>query len=501
MKKLLLSVVLWLWFGGPLTQSTQAQPITLCNLNISSALQTHNSMEAEYDIVALLENGVTLRLMQNEIGTGTLMYAKSIVINGKWDTNNLLLLRLSLKSDGVTSTHNNYLESIDMSKAAFDGYFVMADYIFYNCKALKTVILPDNNFDDVISLTSSFFGCSELLTVDNFDKLTNILSLANTFLRCTNLQVIHFAVNPNLMSDDNIKDTFGETNPLKYLPAGVTDIPSLWLNNGYTNFVLPFTITASYEPRPVAHGSTINMPNYPAISPQYAAVKDYTWEYSQLGDFSDVVEYNNQILYMSDTNAKIRCTMTDQLDTQNIHVSDPVSVTVIPKQLTANGVEVEIEKEYDGTSTAIVAKQGNVLGVLDNESVNLITKAKFNDEKVGIYKKILVTYSIEGTHAENYYPPKSYIYTEDGVIKEATGMNSQSAVESISIYPNPVEDILNIQVTDDLIGKSVRIFHLNGTTILTAEVIKTTTSINLSTLQNGNYLLQIDNQILKLIKK
>ena len=83
--------------------------------------------------------------------------------------------------------------------------------------------------------------------------------------------------------------------------------------------------------------------------------------------------------------------MTDQLDTQNIHVSDPVSVTVIPKQLTANGVEVEIEKEYDGTSTAIVAKQGNVLGVLDNESVNLITKAKFNDEKVGIYKKILVT--------------------------------------------------------------------------------------------------------------
>ena len=333
MKKVLLPVAVLLFLSNSMSIDCYAQHTNLFSLTAASLSTTND--EITYDVVSTLENGDVVNLNKDELGTGTLMYGKSIVLNGAWSMNELLEFRLALKSDGVTSTDNNYLELLDMSNVTITGYFIMADYLFYNCRALKNIILPSAGCSELISLNSLFFGCTSLETVENFEKFTNIYSMTSIFYNCVSLKEIRLGINPNSMSGNTINNAFGECNALKYLPEGISDIPQIWTTSGYGNFVLPFTIAECYPPQPVVHGEVITLPQLPITAPRHAAVKDYVWEYSKNGDFTDAEPYTDQIVLMSYTNAKLRCTMTDQMTPSNQQVSEPFAVTGVQKPLTA----------------------------------------------------------------------------------------------------------------------------------------------------------------------
>jgi len=69
----------------------------------------------------------------------------------------------------------------------------------------------------------------------------------------------------------------------------------------------------------------------------------------------------------------------------------------------------------------------------------------------------------------------------------------------IQIYPNPVLQSLIIKGAQT--NETVRIFTLTGTLITTATVFDELTTIDLSNLPVGQYLLQVNTQIVKLIKQ
>jgi len=73
----------------------------------------------------------------------------------------------------------------------------------------------------------------------------------------------------------------------------------------------------------------------------------------------------------------------------------------------------------------------------------------------------------------------------------------------IKIYPNPVDDILNIENLSNSIGKAnLKVFDLNGRMLINKSLdFSLNQSINLSQLQKGIYVLNIENSRLKISKK
>ncbi|MBR2168394.1 MAG: T9SS type A sorting domain-containing protein [Paludibacteraceae bacterium] len=79
--------------------------------------------------------------------------------------------------------------------------------------------------------------------------------------------------------------------------------------------------------------------------------------------------------------------------------------------------------------------------------------------------------------------------------------NTQSGIQEIEIpenniriYPNPVQETLNIESNESV---SYKIFDLDGRLLLNGEG----NSIGVSSLKTGTYLLQINNNTLKFIKQ
>lgn len=83
-----------------------------------------------------------------------------------------------------------------------------------------------------------------------------------------------------------------------------------------------------------------------------------------------------------------------------------------------------------------------------------------------------------------------------------TSIDQKSIENLISIYPNPAEDILTINVSEKLKGTSFRIINLHGVTVLHGNLLSGKTVLNTSHLSVGIYFLQLENQpeVFKIIR-
>lgn len=81
----------------------------------------------------------------------------------------------------------------------------------------------------------------------------------------------------------------------------------------------------------------------------------------------------------------------------------------------------------------------------------------------------------------------------------AMAIPSVETDSKIQIYPNPVQQALIIKGAQA--NETIRIYTLNGVVLTTAKVHDELTSIDVSNLPVGQYLLQVNTQIIKLIKQ
>ncbi len=65
---------------------------------------------------------------------------------------------------------------------------------------------------------------------------------------------------------------------------------------------------------------------------------------------------------------------------------------------------------------------------------------------------------------------------------------------TISTYPNPTSDVIRIEGMED--GQIARLFNLNGRLVLSTNECE----INLGNLPQGDYLLQVGTEIIKVVK-
>ena len=96
-----------------------------------------------------------------------------------------------------------------------------------------------------------------------------------------------------------------------------------------------------------------------------------------------------------------------------------------------------------------------------------------------------------------YYEDKSVIKGFTGNHQCTTsGLDDIKNTQDISVYPNPVEDVLNI--TSDKPVHSIRLYNVYGTEVLRAA---DTNSVDVSHLPAGVYMVRADGKVVRVIKK
>jgi hypothetical protein len=95
-----------------------------------------------------------------------------------------------------------------------------------------------------------------------------------------------------------------------------------------------------------------------------------------------------------------------------------------------------------------------------------------------------------------------YIYIDDVSLTPCTGIEEQNTNEAITIYPNPVKELLVI--SDKRTGiREIEIYDLFGRRVLKSEVgsQRTEMTINISKLSPGIYFLKAGNEVRKFVKE
>lgn len=93
---------------------------------------------------------------------------------------------------------------------------------------------------------------------------------------------------------------------------------------------------------------------------------------------------------------------------------------------------------------------------------------------------------------------KDINYLHFGKSEIATSFEDVQATTSCRVYPNPTMDRLIIENAN---CEKVYIFDLNGRLLQTAPIDGERTSINVTSLPQGDYLLLLNNQTIKFIKQ
>ena len=87
---------------------------------------------------------------------------------------------------------------------------------------------------------------------------------------------------------------------------------------------------------------------------------------------------------------------------------------------------------------------------------------------------------------------KAIVNTTDVIqaVKIYTGMNDLKSSLNLKAYPNPLRDLLNIELNDQSI-QNIQLINSVGQRIKTLNVVQGTNSYNISNLQAGLYFIEI----------
>jgi hypothetical protein len=90
--------------------------------------------------------------------------------------------------------------------------------------------------------------------------------------------------------------------------------------------------------------------------------------------------------------------------------------------------------------------------------------------------------------------------TVNVVIEDCTNIKEIDNDYKFAIYPNPANDILRIEFSDNnLLYSEIKIFDITGKLIFKDKLIYNNQTIDISNIRNGLYFLQIKNETVKLI--
>jgi hypothetical protein len=130
---------------------------------------------------------------------------------------------------------------------------------------------------------------------------------------------------------------------------------------------------------------------------------------------------------------------------------------------------------------------------------NLNSYTDFNPPAGDVY------YQIELVNQLNCDPTKSISY---GVSRSNISTNSITGLpnensKSIQIFPNPVNEMLNLVVPEEFVGNSYTVYDFTGRVVSEGKILQKNQSISMKTLSKGTYYLKISEGVFtsKIVKQ
>ena len=133
---------------------------------------------------------------------------------------------------------------------------------------------------------------------------------------------------------------------------------------------------------------------------------------------------------------------------------------ITPLTITADSVELQFSREYDGTTVCEVFNPGVLHGVLPGDTVDQIVAANFSSPNVGFIKPVTVTHTLIGPQAGNYLVVDSAAYlgainrrsvTPDNIsiktVKEYDGTDTAHVIEQPTLQNVIHGDDINVFAT------------------------------------------------------
>ena len=139
-------------------------------------------------------------------------------------------------------------------------------------------------------------------------------------------------------------------------------------------------------------------------------------------------------------------------------------------QLFANEVTECVAVSADGNETTYLLADVQRIEVQADNETGKMTILQKDGTKVGNYQKILFAQS------------------------SLTSLDDQEELQ-IFVFPNPVSHTLNIQGVDE--NTSLEVYNLTGKSVIKDKG----TELDVTSLNQGTYILRINNQYVKFIKK
>ncbi len=181
--------------------------------------------------------------------------------------------------------------------------------------------------------------------------------------------------------------------------------------------------------------------------------------------------------------------------TQGINLTAGVTYRISYKYgNSGNTTYIEKLKVSYGTSAnasamnTLLADHNNI-----NSNVPVSTYVDFTPPTTGVYYFGFNAYSNAN---------QDRLYVDDITVDTTAGAGSHS-LGQFTYYPNPVKDVLNLSYTSDI--TSVEVFNMLGQKVLGKKVDASETSIDMTQLPDGNYILNVSTadavKSIKVVKK
>lgn len=161
--------------------------------------------------------------------------------------------------------------------------------------------------------------------------------------------------------------------------------------------------------------------------------------------------------------------------------SAPKSVNVIVNDLVED-VQVQVEAPF---------KVSN-----DMENYGLTTTVPYNGGMV----YVVFAPDMGGSYNKTMTITAESLTATVALNGSCTGIEEQSA-EKVQLYPNPVENSLNLVFAANDLPEKVEIIDVTGRVVMRVKVVDGTTTVNVGSLNAGVYFVRADNIVKKFIKK
>ena len=155
---------------------------------------------------------------------------------------------------------------------------------------------------------------------------------------------------------------------------------------------------------------------------------------------------------------------------------------------------------YEATGNIEFHFGSGLLGSMSTLSVQKYTQPPYFDDGISLngdplnpQTSTLINQSIDN------YPNSGTVYT---FVKGASGPTLIEDIQliSLSLYPNPVSDFLNVN-GNDIAGNKWNIVNSLGQIVISGDILNNSVSIPVNALDNGYYLFQLTNSDHRVIQK